>query len=112
MEPELEPDGEFSWHVVSSPRNDMTAAIFETRNRDADLPEPGDEDDWRALLDRLSASLQTRVTPSVVTEGVLRSVSDTSIVVIKRNEARLWTATAAQEDVGATKLQAITLQEQ
>jgi hypothetical protein len=109
---ELEPDGEFSWHVVSSPRSDIIAAIFETRNRGADLPVPDNEDQWYTLLDRLAVSLRTALTPSVVTEGVLRSVSDTSIIVIKRNETRLWTATAAQEDVGATKLQAMALQDQ
>jgi hypothetical protein len=109
---ELEPDGEFSWRVVSSPRSAMTAAIFETRDRNASLPVPNDEDEWHVLLDRLSVSLQTQITPSVITEGVLRSVSDTSIVVVKRNEARLWSATAALEDVEATMLQAMTLQEQ
>lgn len=109
---ELEPNGEFSWRIVISPHSAMTAAIFETRDRNASLPMPFDEEEWHALLDRLSVSLQTQTTPSVVIEGVLRSVSDTSIVVVKRNEARLWSAAAALEDVEATMLQAMRLQEQ
>ena len=90
----------------------MTAAIFEARERNGSQPLPDNENEWHALLERLSVSLQPVITPSVVTEGVLRSVSDTSIIVIKRNEARLWTATAALEDVDATMLQAMALQEQ
>ena len=90
----------------------MTAAIFETRERGEKPPAPYDEDEWHDVLDRLSNSLNIKVTPSVVNESVLRSVSDTSIVVVKRNEVRLWTATAALEDVEATMLQAMGLQGQ
>jgi hypothetical protein len=108
---ELEPDGELSWRVVSSPGSAMTAAIFETLERGTKPDRAGDEGQWHAELDRLAGSLREPITSSVVAEGVLRSVSDTSIVVVKRNEARLWTATAALEDVEATKLQAMALQE-
>jgi hypothetical protein len=70
-----------------------------------------DSADWATLLDRLAGSLAYPMTAAVETEGVLRSVSDTSIVVIKRREARLWSASAAREDAEATMLQAIALQE-
>jgi hypothetical protein len=42
---------------------------------------------------------------------MVRVVSDTDIFVIKRNEKRLWTASAAREDAEAALLQAMYLQE-
>ncbi|MGW3346603.1 HsdM family class I SAM-dependent methyltransferase [Nonomuraea rubra] len=106
---ELEPDGEFSWRIVGMPDGAMTAALFETRSRASTLPAPEDEREWQALLHRLSVSLPDRVTTAVTAESVVRAVSDTSIVVVKRSDARLWTATAAREDVEATMLQAMEL---
>jgi hypothetical protein len=42
---------------------------------------------------------------------MIRVVSDTQIIIIKRNEMRLWTRSMAREDAEATLLQAIHLQE-
>lgn len=109
---ELAPKGEFSWFAVESPRVPMIAVVFETRQsgaRDLGANKPDDER-WRSALERLDRALTRPVTTSIRTAGTLRGVSDRSIVIAKRNEARLWTASAAREDAEATILQAINLQ--
>jgi hypothetical protein len=107
---ELGPEGEFAWRVIVSPRAPMLAAIFETRAvADGAVAVPDDTADWRQLLERLGASLARPVTTTIQADGVLRSVSDTAIVVVKRNESRLWTASAAREDAEATMLQTMAL---
>ena len=93
----LRPDGEFSWQIIGAPRSELIGAIFETRSEDTDIGLLVAPADWAALLDRLAMSLSYPMTAAIETEGMLRSVSDTSIVVIKRREARLWSASAARE---------------
>ena len=109
---ELAPRGEFSWFAVESPRAPMIAVVFETQESDAramGVSETEDES-WRSAVERLDRALTRPVTTSIRAAGTLRSVSDRSIVIAKRNEARLWTASAAREDAEATILQAINLQ--
>ena len=109
---ELAPRGEFSWFAVASPRVPMIAVVFETQESDARVVEVSETDDssWRSAVERLEQALTRPVTTSIRAAGTLRSVSDRSIVIAKRNEARLWTASAAREDAEATILQAINLQ--
>ena len=106
----LEPDGEFLWQVVGATNSELIGAVFETRDETAG-ESTARLSNWQTLLERLATSLSHPTTATLGTEGVLRSVSDTSIVVIKRREARLWSASAAREDVEATMLQAMMLQE-
>lgn len=109
---ELEPDGEFSWYTATSPRIPFIAVVLETQTlgqvvaADAGV----DEDRWQSMLGRLDSALALRLTASIRTNGTLRSVSDSSIILAKRNEARLWSASAAREDAEATLLQAMNLQ--
>ena len=42
---------------------------------------------------------------------MLRAVTDSAIIIVKRNEGRLWSATAAREDAEATIAQAMRLQQ-
>jgi hypothetical protein len=51
------------------------------------------------------------VSRKVYVDGMIRVVSDTDIIIIKRNERRLWTRSLAREDAEATLLQAMRLQE-
>jgi hypothetical protein len=106
----LQPSGEFSWEIVGAPRNEMLGAIFEARQRGAEesIPTAGD---WASVLDRLEQSFSMPISFSVSSDLTIRSVSDTSIVIVKRREARLWNATAGREDAEATMLQAMRLQE-
>ena len=43
-------------------------------------------------------------------DGMTRIVGENDIAIIKRNERRLWTRTAAREDAEATQLQAVRKQ--
>lgn len=104
---ELEPDGELSWRVVSPRESPLVAAVFETQTRGIPSLEPDEE--WIPVLTQLSAGLNKRLAKSVRIEGIARAVTDTSIVIVKRNEARLWTSSAAVEDAEATLLQAMAL---
>ena len=109
---ELEPDGEFSWYVAESPRAPFVAVVFETQKLGARTVDINDTEDtrWRAALEHLGRTLELPLTTSIRAAGTLRSVGDRSIVIAKRNEERLWTASAAREDAEATILQAMNLQ--
>ena len=109
---ELAPQGEFSWFTATSPRTRMIAVVFETQEVGGRIADLGGDDNarWETALERLGQALEIPLTTSIRTAGTLRSVSDHHIVIAKRNEARLWTASAAREDAEATILQAINLQ--
>lgn len=105
----LGPTGEFSWEVVSAPRAQMLGVVFETRSRAEAMPARY-QSDWSNILERFASSLD-HGRLAVGSDLVVRAVTDTSIVIVKRAEARLWSATAAREDAEATILQAMRLQE-
>jgi hypothetical protein len=110
---ELEPDGEFFWRVVRPAKVPMIAVLFTTHGRGKSLPDmqtSGDEA-WARLLERCARTLVEPVSRNVYTNGMIRLVTDTDIVIIKRNERRLWTRSLAREDAEATLLQAIRLRE-
>jgi hypothetical protein len=110
---ELEPDGEFNWTIINPANNPMLAVIFTTQNKGELLPElQNDITAWDAVLNRCGKALKCEISRNIYIEGMVRSVSDTEIIIIKRNERRLWTRTAAREDAEATLAQAIRLQEQ
>jgi len=111
---ELEPDGEFRWDVIRPRYNiPMLAVVFATQERGERVPQ-GDRsgvDRWQETLSGLDKSLTTPLgSRRIYVDGLVRAVSDTDIVIIKRDERRLWTATTAREDAEATLLQAIHLQ--
>lgn len=109
---ELAPRGEFSWFVAAAPRAPMFAVVFETLERGTGpfVVSDADDQNWRSVLEHLGQTLEFPLTTSIRTAGTLRCVGDRSIVIVKRNEKRLWTASAAREDAEATILQAINLQ--
>jgi len=88
----------------------MLAVVFQTRDvRASKPPESGDAPLWHDVLERLADSLGTPLTASIRRNGTLRGVTDDSVVIAKRSEERLWTASAAREDAEATILQAMAL---
>lgn len=106
---ELAPAGKFVWRAIASPRAPMLAVVFETQNAGTVAPPKSSEEQrWHDALERLADSLGAP-TASIRSNGTLRAVSDTSIIIAKRSEERLWTASAAREDAEATILQAIAL---
>ena len=110
---ELEPDGEFSWQLIRPGRGiPMVAMIFSTKDK-SEQPEPikgSDESQWKEILKKLDDTLLRPVSKRVYIDGLVRAVSDTDIMIIKRNEKRLWTRSMAREDAEATLLQAMNIQ--
>ena len=91
----------------------MAAIVFSTQEKKKPLgpvKEPGTAQ-WHKVLEKLDKTQRAPVSKRVYIDGVVRAVSDTDIMIIKRNERRLWTRSMAREDAEATLLQAIHLQE-
>jgi type I restriction-modification system DNA methylase subunit len=111
---ELCPEGEFSWQIIVSDQSEtMLCLIFSTQEIGY-LPQPSnnDEDAWAAVLKELNDALLSPYDSSnIYIDGIVRTVTDTDIIIIKRNEKRLWTKSMAREDIEATLLQAMNLQE-
>ena len=118
---ELEPDGEFSWQIIRPQfqglENPMLAVIFSTQEY-GEKPQPvsqSDQQQWIEILEQLGKQENGLLVPynshQIYLDGLVRSVSDTEIIIIKRNERRFWTRSMAREDAEATMLQIINLQE-
>ncbi len=113
---ELKDDkAELAWRVVA-PKSGapMLAIYFETRYRKS-LRDPFDrkaDQAWDDALQILAENSRIPVGGRVLVDTFFRHVSDSEILIIKRNERRFWTKTAAREDAEATLLKMMILQEQ
>jgi len=100
------PDGEFVWHVVRpTPTVPMIGVILETADRGTTvLPwDQSREYQWEHVLRNLDQiSIQPAGARRIFIDGVIRSVGETEIIIIKRNERRLWTGSIGREDAEAT----------
>jgi N-6 DNA Methylase len=101
--------------IWKDPDAKVIAAVFEARDPGESPQENAsyDTDAWSSVLERYNPDLlhETRA-GSLVSYGMVRAVTDSAIVVLKRNEARLWSRTAAREDAEATVAQMMMLQGQ
>jgi hypothetical protein len=116
-EPHLEEQGgRLRWRIVRpSGESPMIAAIFQTESDGDELPRPStsDEQAWHDALEKVKEHAWQAVgTQRIYIDGMVRVVTDTDIVIIKRNERRLWTASAARDDAEATMLLTMQLGEQ
>jgi type I restriction-modification system DNA methylase subunit len=116
-EPQLEDQaGQFRWRVIRPlGASTMLAAVFQTETAAAPLPPPDQTDDqvWGAILGRLSdSSRQPTKARRVYIDGLIRIVTDEDVVIIKRNERRLWTKSSARDDAEATMVMAMELGQQ
>lgn len=112
---QLAPECEFNWRVVRpSDRTSLLALCFSIQKRGAKSApqEYGDDQAWNEALACIDENALTpHGSRRIFIDGLIRSVSDQQITIIKRDERRLWTASAGREDAEATLLQAIRLQE-
>jgi hypothetical protein len=114
---ELKPDAELSWALVRNSEDPIVAALFETREpldhvAAPPLPTDGfDRERWHEALHVISDGLTSGNGRRLAVDGTVRAVGESYMIVIKRDEARLWSASAAREDFEATLLQAINLRE-
>jgi hypothetical protein len=113
--PQLAPDGEFAWRILSpASKAPLLAVVFETRSSDeATAPfDTSDQQAWRDVLEKLAEHAHVPAGSSrIFTDTFFRVVTEHEILIVKRNERRFWTKTAAREDFDATMLKAITAQE-
>lgn len=104
-------DAEFDRHIRRDPQAQVIAAVFETRSpTQPAVQQPEDQGAWSAVLERYDLAYPQTSTGTLLSYGMLRAVTDSAIVIVKRNEGRLWSATAAREDAEATIAQAMRLQ--
>lgn len=61
------------------------------------------DDSWGYVLEQISNSLpQPMGTSKILLDGVVRAVSESGVIIIKRNEKRFWTRSLAREDADVT----------
>lgn len=110
---ELEPIGEFFWRVIRPANIPMIAIVFTTKEKNKSVPKSfaDDQDEWIDILKQCNETLKKPVSKRVYIDGIVRAVSDTNIIIIKRDERRLWTRSLAREDAEATILQAMYLKD-
>jgi type I restriction-modification system DNA methylase subunit len=108
--PELEKGKEFNWQIVRHPTVPMAAVIFTLQDKGEEKIQnisPDELLEWRKILSILEKATQIPYSTKIYIEGIVRLVTKNQIIIIKRNEERLWTRSAAYEDVEATILQAM-----
>lgn len=111
---QLDAGGECAWRVIrQSDDPTMIAVVLETIGPgESTEPLLADMYSWNRVLKRLDEdSVQHDGSRRVFVDGVVCSIGETEIIMIKRNERRLWTASAAREDAEATIVLAMQLQE-
>lgn len=103
--------GELAWQLVPAPRGTALALLLETRFLGDRGPVDAETDAWSPVLARLSAALVAPPMDSLRSDGRLQAVTDRQIVLVKRNEQRLWNASQGRADAEATMLGAMRLSE-
>jgi hypothetical protein len=112
---EIQPRGELSWRLVQpTPDMPMLGAIFTTESglATAGMDASSDEETWARLFNQLDKmSIQQAGLRRIFIDGMVRAATDTDLLIVKRNERRLWTRSAAREDAEATMVQVMNLVE-
>jgi hypothetical protein len=108
--PEVAPhDVEFRWRVVRPSGVNVLAVVLEPVSRFDPGTPVTDTDELTREVARLGRALPTPLSRRLFTEGVVRAVADSGIVIVRRDERRLWSRTTAREDADATMLQVMRL---
>ena len=112
-DPYLDEGTEFGWQVHQPEQTDsMIAVVFSAQKRNRNVREHsiGDIKCWNDVLIQLENNLtQPFHSARIYIEGMVRAVTKDRrfIMLIKRNEKRMWTRSAAREDAEATLDQAM-----
>ncbi len=101
--------------IAASHGLSVIAVIFTIQGQnddESDVSPPTPEDEWGFVLARLEQGLRSSYNSHhVFVDGMVRVMTDTDIIIVKRNEKRLWTKSVAREDAQATVLQLIHAQQ-
>jgi hypothetical protein len=105
-------DEELRWQVHMPPQSDSMIAAAFTVHEKGDAPQqmPTEQNEWARVLTTLDKALRQPISSRIYIEGLVRAVTDDSILIVKRNERRLWTKSMAREDAEATLVQAMNRQ--
>lgn len=99
----LENDEEMRAEVHLGAHGNMLAIEFFPADKDDAWNLTPQEDSWGDILEQLGKALPVPLgTSQIVLDGIVQTVSDDGIIIIKRNEKRFWTRTLAREDAEAT----------
>jgi len=113
--PELAPDGEFCWRILSPPSGAPLLAVhFETRYScsSAAAFETTDAAAWAEILEKLSGdSLVPFGSSRVFTDTFFRIANKHEMLFVKRDERRFWTKSAAREDAEAAMVRIMQSQQ-
>ena len=110
--PYLDKGTEIGWRVYQPEQTDsMIAVVFSVQKREDAKENIQNKDEIKSWNDVL-ISLEDNLTEpfhskDIYIQGMARAVTDDSIMIIKRNETRLWTRSMAREDAEATIVQAM-----
>lgn len=113
---ELGDTAELRWEVIGSASSQTLAAVFRAVEREPQLDSEAFDsglaelEQWLATLSRLGDNMPSDMGRSMATEGIVRVVGSDYFVIVKRNENRLWSASAAREDFEATLLSVMKLE--
>jgi type I restriction-modification system DNA methylase subunit len=111
---QLLPEGQLQWHVIQPAGDFPLIAItflFEPSPQQSQVF-ASEYDEWIRVIHSLETDLLYPVDgKQIYIDGMVRAVTSNSIIIIKRNELRLWTRSMAREDAEATLVQAMNLQE-
>jgi hypothetical protein len=110
---QFEGDAEFSWHIIR-PSGDwpLLAIVFSPTQKGKPLRSTIHEQAaWVEVMHKLENQILTPYkTRRIYIDGMVRAFSETGIIIIKRNERRLWTRSMAREDADAVMVQAMNQQ--
>lgn len=109
--PYLDNGTEFSWQVYQPEQTDsMIAVVFSVQKKGKKVSAHSTNDIkcWNDVLTELERNLvQPFHSSRIYLEGMVRAVTDDFVMIIKRNERRLWTRSMSREDAEATLVQAM-----
>ena len=106
--------GHFSWNVWQDSQTGVVAVVLETRESGVHDESPivgGKTEGWLEVLRRIGIQWEGFQTQSILRYGIVRAVTDTAVVVVKRDERRLWTVTSAWQDADATAAQLMSIKQ-
>lgn len=105
---QLDAEDEFDWRIFAPSGKGMVAAVFEVKKK-SDVSRGQiifSSDNWNQILQNEFFSTPY-YSHNIYLDGIARIVTDSEIIIIKRNERRFWTRSMAREDAEATLVQAM-----
>lgn len=96
-------DAELEWRIYRS--NGVIAVLFLSKYKSAPVGEDYENaNEWEIALNKFEELSRQKVADNVYIEGSFVGVSETCIVVIKKDEQRNWTASMAWDDLNSILL--------